>query len=325
MNNNKKRFEHHSRENEKSITYKVFEKTTLLEFLMHVYKDSSRNSVKSLLSSHRVSVDGAPVSQFDLPLYEGDNVVIFKNPIKKKTRSRLPIIYEDDYYLVLDKPSGLLSVASDKEKISTAYRILTDYVQQKDKHNRVFIVHRLDEDTSGVFMVVKDPKLKDILQDNWNSIVQKRGYFAIVEGQLKNKDGKIVSYLKKNNLNLMYSSKDKNGQKAITNYKVIKENEEYSLLDVNIETGRKNQIRVHLGERGHHVIGDDKYGEPKNPLHRLGLHAYELTFIDPISKQIKTFKSSMPKEFMDLMNNKIIEAPKQHQKTQKRKKKARNS
>ena len=283
--------------------YKVTKECELLEFLLETFKSQSRNSVKSLLSSHRVSVDGAPVSQFNFKLYPGDTVIISNSPIKKKTRSKLPIIYEDDDLIVINKPSGLLSIASDNEKSSTAYRMLSDYVQQKDKHNRIFVVHRLDEDTSGVLMVAKNPEIQKALQDNWNDIVSKRGYYAIVEGQMPQNEGTIKSYLKKNSQNLMYSSKDKNGQFSITHYKVMKTNEKYSLLDVNIDTGRKNQIRVHLGDLGHNIIGDDKYGNPSNPLKRLGLHAYCLELTHPITKKKMKFTAPMPKEFESLFKS----------------------
>ena len=282
--------------------FPVTKECILLDFLFEVLKEQSRNSVKSTLTSKRVSVDGAPVTQFDFKLYPGDTVIISKEPIRKKTRSNLPIIYEDDEIIVINKPSGLLSIASDKEKSSTAYRMLSDYVQQKDKHNRIFVVHRLDEDTSGVLMVAKNPDIQKALQDNWNDIVSKRGYYAIVEGQLKEKQGTVKSYLKKNAQNLMYSSKDKNGQFSITHYKVMKENDKYSLLDVNIDTGRKNQIRVHMGDLGHYVIGDDKYGSPSNPLKRLGLHAYCLELTHPIKKKKMKFTAPMPKEFESLMD-----------------------
>ena len=280
--------------------FPVTKECVLLDFLFEVLKGQSRNSVKSTLTSKRVSVDGAPITQFDFKLYPGDTVIISKEPIRKKTRSNLPIIYEDDEIIVINKPSGLLSIASDKEKSSTAYRMLSDYVQQKDKHNRIFVVHRLDEDTSGVLMVAKNPTIQKALQDNWNDIVSKRGYYAIVEGQFKEKQGTVKSYLKKNAQNLMYSSKDKNGQFSITHYKVMKENDKYSLLDVNIDTGRKNQIRVHMGDLGHYVIGDDKYGNPSNPLKRLGLHAYCLELTHPIKKKIMKFTAPMPKEFETL-------------------------
>ena len=287
--------------------YKVTKECELLEFLLETFKSQSRNSVKSLLSSHRVSVDGAPVSQFNFKLYPEDTIIISNSPIKKKTRSKLPIIYEDDDIIVINKPSGLLSIASDNEKSSTAYRMLSDYVQQKDKHNRVFVVHRLDEDTSGVFMIAKNVKIQQALQENWNDIVKKRGYYAIVEGVMEKPSGTIKTYLKKNSQNLMYSSKKAgDGQLAITHYKVMKTNGKYSLLDVNIDTGRKNQIRVHLGEMGHYIIGDDKYGKPANPIKRLGLHAYELDFIHPFTGKLVKFKAPVPKEFSLLMDGNYV-------------------
>ena len=300
MNKNKARFEHRSKDYKDIREYSVNKECELLEFLLFTLSGQSRNSVKSLLTNRRVSVDGAPITQYNFKLYEGDKVIISKTPIRRKTRSNLPIIYEDDEIIVINKPSGLLSIASDKEKGSTAYRLLTDYVQQQDKHNRIFVVHRLDEDTSGVLMVAKNPKIQKALQDNWNNIVTKRGYYAIVDGKLKEKQGTIKSYLKKNIQNMMYSTKDKSGQFAVTHYKVLKENKLYSLLDVNIDSGRKNQIRVHLGDIGHNVVGDDKYGNPTNPLKRLGLHAYELILKHPITGKVFDFKAPIPKEFNTL-------------------------
>lgn len=284
--------------------FKVHKKCILLDFLLETFSSQSRNSVKSLLGSHRVSIDGAPVTQFNFELYPGDTILISDSPIKKKTRSKLPIIFENDEFIVINKPSGLLSIASDKEKGSTAYRMLSDYVQQKDKHNRIFVVHRLDEDTSGVLMVAKNPTLQEALQDKWNDLVLKRGYLAIVEGKMEKKEGTIKSYLKKNTQNMMYCSKKAgDGQLAITHYKVLQESDCYSLLDVNIDTGRKNQIRVQLGEIGHHIIGDDKYGEPSNPIKRLGLHAYCLKLKHPITGKIMEFTAPVPKEFGQLFTN----------------------
>lgn len=307
MNKNKKRFEHRSKDYEGIREYKVTHECELLEFLYEIFIDSSKTSVKSLLSNHRVLVDGAPISQFNYKLYPGDVVMIAKTGIRQKARSNLPILFEDDEMIVINKPSGLLSVASDKEKGSTAFRIVSDYVQQKDKHNRIFVVHRIDEDTSGVLMFVKNSKLRDALQDKWNDLVIKRGYFAIIEGEMKEKSGTITSYLKKNSLNLMYSSfKKGDGQLAITKYKTLKTNDKYSLLDVEIETGRKNQIRVHFGEKGHNIIGDDKYGNPSNPLGRLGLHAYELKLTHPFTGKVLDFTTTMPKEFLALMDGTFI-------------------
>ena len=283
--------------------YPVKEPCELLEFLLKTFSSQSRNSVKSLLSSHRVSVNGAPVTQFNFRLAPKDVVIITKNPIKKKIRHNLPIIFENDELIVINKPSKLLSVPSDNEKGSTAFRMVNDYLQQKDKHNRAYIVHRIDEDTSGVLMFAKNEKIAHLLtdKDNWNQLVTKRGYYAVVEGVMEKKEGTVKSYLKKNAQNMMYSSKKPgDGQLAITHYKVIKGNEKYTLLDVNIDSGRKNQIRVHMGDLGHHIIGDDKYGEPVNPIKRLGLHAYCLELRHPVTGKLLTFKAPMPKEFEEL-------------------------
>ena len=303
MNRNKARDTRPSKDYKNLKQFVVKQQCELLEFLLMTFKDQSRNSVKSLLGSHRVSIDGAPVTQFNFKLYPGDTVIISSNPIRKKTRSNLPIIFEDNDFIVINKPSKLLSVPSDNEKGSTAFRMVNDYLQQKDKHNRAFIVHRLDEDTSGVLMFAKNDKMARALTDgdNWNNLVKKRGYYAIVEGTLDKKEGTIRSYLKKNSQNMMYSSKKKgDGQLAITNYKIIEENGQYSLADVDIKTGRKNQIRVHFGDLGHFIIGDDKYGEPSNPIKRLGLHAYELDIIHPFNNKLLKFKAPMPKEFLSL-------------------------
>ncbi len=305
MNKNKVRDTRPSKDYKNLKQFTVKQECELLEFLLLSFKDQSRNSVKSLLGSHRVSIDGAPVTQFNFKLYPGDTVIISNSPIRKKTRSNLPIIYEDGDLIVINKPTKLLSVPSDNEKGSTAFRMVNDYLQQKDKHNRAFIVHRLDEDTSGVLMFAKNAKMANALTegDNWNNLVKKRGYYAIVEGQLEKKEGRLTSYLKKNAQNMMYSSKKKgDGQFAITDYKVVSETKDYTLVDVDIKTGRKNQIRVHFGDLGHHIIGDDKYGEPSNPLKRLGLHAYELDIIHPFNGKIMKFKAPMPKEFSTLMS-----------------------
>lgn len=300
-NDHKKEF-HNGKVNPNFIKeFKVHEECELLEFLLSKYPKLSRNAVKSLLSNHQVSVDGAPVSQYNLKLAKEDTVIVSKTRISKKVRHNLPIIFENDELIAINKPSGLLSIASDNEKGRTAYRMVNDYLQQKDKHSRIYVVHRLDEDTSGVLVFAKNPKTKEVLQKNWNDIVRKRGYIAIVEGQMGKTSDTFVDYLKENSSNLMYVTSDrKNGKKCITHYQVIKQNKKYSMLDVDIDSGRKNQIRVQFGHRGHYVIGDDKYGEPSNPLKRLGLHAYNLTFVHPISKKVYEFKAPIPQEFETL-------------------------
>lgn len=303
--------------------YKVKRESELLTYLIEELK-FSRNNAKGLLSHHLIAIDGAPVSQFNFMIYPGDSLIISKNPIKKKEREKLPIIYEDDYIIALNKPFGLLSVASDKEKAITAYRLVMDYVQDKDRKNRIFVVHRLDKETSGVLIFAKSDELKEAFQNSWNDLVSKRGYYAIVEGNLTKKEDTITNYLKMNSLNLMYiaSSKDPKAQKCITKYNVLKENKKYSLLDVNIFTGRKNQIRVTLGSLGHFVLGDDKYGEPANPINRLCLHAYELDIKNPLTGKVYKLKAPIPDDFNLLMKNpEYVKESKNIKKTAKHNKK----
>lgn len=304
--NDKSRLQNRTREidpkNIKEFTVK--EPSELFIFLLEKMPALARNTVKRILANHQVSVDGAPITQFDFKLAKDDVVIVSKNRIAAKKRENLPIIFEDDEFIVINKPSGLLSVASDKIKGRTAYRMLMDYVQQADKHKRIYVVHRLDEDTSGVMMVAKNVEIRDLLQKNWGTIVTSRGYYAIVEGKLEKKEETLRNYLAENDLNLMYvTSNKKTGKECVTRYKVISESKDFSLLDVHIASGRKNQIRVQLGHIGHHVIGDDKYGEPSDPLKRLGLHAYELSFIHPVTKKQYKFITPMPDEFKRLFFN----------------------
>lgn len=282
--------------------FTVYVDTTLMEFLMFKMPDTPRKTIKSLLTNHQVSVGGVPVSQYNFPLAKEDVVIVSKYRIAKHNRTDLPIIYEDEDIIAMDKPSGLLSIASDREKGKTAYRLISDYVMSKNKKDRIYVVHRLDEDTSGVLIFAKNLRTKEALQNNWGDIVKKRKYYAIVEGKMEKEEGRVVNYLTENSLNLVYVTKDKkHGKQCITEYKTIKFTNPYSLLDVEIFTGRKNQIRVTLGDMGHFVIGDDKYGEPANPIKRLGLHAYELDFTNPLNGKHYNLTSPMPKSFKDLI------------------------
>lgn len=282
--------------------FKVYVETTLLEFLYFKMPNEPKKNVKRILANHQVSVGGAPVSQFDFKLYPEDVVVVSKNRIAKRTRKDLPIIYEDDELIAIDKPSGLLSVATEREKGRTAYRLVSDYITSKNPKDRIFVVHRLDEDTSGVLLFAKNWEIREALQNNWQKIVQKRGYYAIVEGVMEKEEAVLKDELGENSMQLVYvcNSRQK-GKLAISKYKVIKQTKNYALLDVDISTGRKNQIRVQLGHRGHYVIGDDKYGEPSDPIKRLGLHAYELKFVHPITNKVIDLISPLPQTFKDLI------------------------
>jgi 23S rRNA pseudouridine1911/1915/1917 synthase len=218
---------------------------------------------------------------------------------RRASRPQLNVIYEDDDFIAIDKPAGLLSVESDKDTES-AYAYVADYLQRKDKSVRPFILHRIDKETSGVLIFAKNIKLHSMLRLNWNDYIRSREYYAVTEGKFEKKEDTIVSYLRENKNNLMYSTHDPSGQKAITHYKVIKENGQYSLLAVKIDTGRKNQIRVQMESIGHPVVGDDKYGQPKDPLRRLGLHASALEFEHPKTKQIIRIVAPMPASFGNL-------------------------
>ena len=187
--------------------YVVRHDSLLLDYLINDL-GYSRNNAKKLLSNKLISIEGAPVSQFDFKLFKGDNLIISKKRIKTKQRKNLPIIFENDEIIVINKPAGLLSIASDKEKSSTAYRMVMDYLQSKDKHNRIFVVHRLDKETSGILMFAKNETIRDELQNNWNDLVISRGYYEICEGIFDKKEDHVVNYLKMNSLNLMYVTKN---------------------------------------------------------------------------------------------------------------------
>jgi len=283
--------------------YDVKSETTLLPFLYEKYSSISKNAVKSILKNKQVAINGAPISQFDAPLFPEDVVMISKTRIPvKRPQEKFPLIYQDEEIIVINKPAGLLSIPTDKVKTKTAFRLVSDYMQYKDKHSRLYVVHRLDERTSGVLIFAKKQEIKDAFQENWNQNLKDRGYLAIVDGYLDKKEDTLLHYLCDSKTHLMFLTNKGNpqGKLCITKYKVIAEREGYSLLDVHISTGRKNQIRVQLGAIGHNVIGDDKYGNPTDPIKRLGLHAYLLEYEHPITKRQFKFRAPVPKEFTKL-------------------------
>ncbi len=295
-----------------TAVYKVNRSDVLLEFLLRKC-NTSRNNVKALLARRQVLVNGSVVTQFDFPLAKDDEVKLSKTSVRdggiakrqpthrarKKTQTAIKIIYEDADFIAIDKPVGLLSVESDKDTES-AFSYVFDYLSEQGKNVRPYVLHRIDKETSGVLVFAKNPKIHSILKLHWNEYVTLREYFAVAEGAFEEKSGEIVSYLKENKNNLIYSTQDPSGQKAVTKYEVIRENEKYSLMKVRIETGRKNQIRVHMNDLGHTIVGDDKYGNPKDPLARLGLHAAALALIHPRTKKEMVFRATMPPAFYGL-------------------------
>lgn len=284
-----------------NTVFKVDKSMELMKFLMEKMPENSRNSIKSMLTHKRVLVDDEVVSQYNYLLKAGQTVSIGKAKISKQDLKGVTILYEDKDIIVIEKAKGLLSVATAKEKDNTAYSILKKYLKEKDPKNMIFVVHRLDRDTSGVMLFAKTAKAQDILQTNWNDMVKERTYVAVVEGTMEKDSDTITSYLAENKAYITYSTDNKEeGKKAISTYKVLKKNKRYSMVEVNIETGRKNQIRVHMQELGHSVIGDKKYGATTNPIKRLGLHAHSIVFTHPITKEVFSFTSEIPNEFNSL-------------------------
>lgn len=210
----------------------------------------------------------------------------------------MDILYEDKEFLVINKPSKLLSIATEKEKSRTLYHEASDYVKKQNPKNKIFIVHRLDKDTSGIIIFAKNEKIKQLLQKNWETLTLKREYIAIVEGTLEKKKDTIVNYLNSTKTLFVYDTKNpKIGKKSITNYEALEHNSIGTLLKINIETGRKNQIRVALSSIEHPIIGDKKYGSRKNPYGRLALHASCLKFLHPITKKEYQFVAKIPLEW----------------------------
>lgn len=278
----------------------VTEETTLLPFLLENVKGKSRNAIKSILTRGQVSVNNKEITQHNHPLVSGDRVMIQDNKtaMSEQALVGIEILFEDDDLIVIEKEAGMLSIATDKGFEVTAHNQLMGYVKQNHPKNRIYVVHRLDKDTSGVMLFAKNEQMKKTLQENWKEIVVERMYTALVEGEVKRKEGTITSWLTESKTFKIYSSDfDNGGKKAITHYKKIRSNKNYSLLEVHLDTGRKNQIRVHMEELGHPIVGDKKYGAHGNPLKRLGLHATTIVLIHPTTGKRLKFTSKVPKKF----------------------------
>jgi len=276
----------------KETLYTVEAPAPLLDFLLSHVSGQSRNSVKHLLSRGQVLVGGVPQRQFDFPLNSGDRVTLL--PPSAGPALPFPVLYEDEGLIVIDKPAGLLSVSTETEKHRTAYRILSDHLRGRDSRARLFIVHRLDRDTSGVLLFAKGEELKLRLQADWNGLTRERGYWAVVEGADLPDEGVCRSLLTENKIHRVHSTRKEEGKEAMTHYRVISRRRDTALLDVRIDTGRKNQIRSHLSEMGHPVLGDEKYGAQSDPLGRLALHAYVLSLTDPRSGKVLSFHAPAP-------------------------------
>jgi tRNA pseudouridine32 synthase/23S rRNA pseudouridine746 synthase/23S rRNA pseudouridine1911/1915/1917 synthase len=224
--------------------------------------------------------------------------------MRKDHLKGIEIIYEDRDILVVNKQAGLLTMASATEREKTAYHILTDYVRKGSARSpkRIFIVHRLDRDTSGIVIFAKTEAAKNYLQDNWDKTEKK--YLAVVYGKLPEKSGAITSYLAENIAHVVYSTKDKAiGKLSTTAYKVLKETRDFSLLEIDLVTGRKNQIRVHCADKGHPVVGDAKYGKAEDPHKRMALHARSISFPHPWNGRRMLLEAKVPAYFNGLVGN----------------------
>lgn len=272
------------------------------ELLEYLYEnlDMPKKKIKQYLTHGSIYVNNNKVKKYNYNLITGMSIIIDTNSKKSKT---LPfeVIFEDNDIIVVNKPSGLLTIATDKEKEKTLYHSVSEYLKGKSKNSRVFIVHRLDKETSGIVIFAKNERIKNQLQENWHEYAKVREYVAVVEGKLTKKEGKIVQKLKETKTNLVYVTKEPNGKEAITNYRVIKESSNYSLISINIETGRKNQIRVAFSTIGNPIVGDKKYGNPKSNEKRLYLHANRLKLYYPIIKKDILFEVGNPSEFKNIM------------------------
>lgn len=275
----------------------------LMDTLIALMPERKRTTVKDFLKHKQVMVNGQIITQFDHTVNAGDTVKVnttrqfqtFSNP-------RLRIVFEDDDIIVVDKGYGLLSMGTDRIKEGTAYSMLRDYLKRKDPRNKIFIVHRLDRDTSGLMMFAKNMTAKEAMQHNWNNMVLERKYVAVTEGAPEPEEGEIRSYLTENSAHEVYSTEDPDaGQLAVTRYKVLNQRAPYALVELNLATGRKNQIRVHMKESGHPIVGDRRYGAKSSPIRRLALHAHTLRFVHPITRKDMNFTSPIPAGFLRMV------------------------
>ena len=287
----------------RSLRFEAEKAGTLMPFLLERLKGRSRTTVKSYLSHRQTAVNGIPTTQFDHPLKPGDEVTVNLGTANETFRHpMLSIVYEDDHLLVVNKKNGLLTMATDRERKKTAYYLLSEYLKQKDPTARIFIVHRLDRETSGLLLFAKSMEIQHRLQQNWNELVLERKYVAVAGGRLPKPEGVYSSYLVESKAYIVYSTQDpRKGELATTGYRVLKEGAGNSLVELELETGKKNQIRVHLKDMGCPIIGDKKYGGIPSPIDRVALHASKIRFIHPVTHEEMSFDTGIPALFQSLL------------------------
>ncbi|HPR33099.1 MAG TPA: RluA family pseudouridine synthase [Prolixibacteraceae bacterium] len=275
----------------------------LFPFLQEQLHGKNRNNIKTLLTCHQVEVNGTPQTKYNFALKPGDQIRILPDRIQSSLRSfqGFSIVYEDPHLIVIDKHAGILSVATEKEKKNTAYSFLSAHVKTEHPSNKIFIVHRLDKDTSGLMVFARSEKVQALFQEKWKETVTERTYIAIVEGNVEDNAGVVSSYLHENKARVVYSNQNpEGGKEAITHFQVLNRKSGLTLLRVHLDTGRKNQIRVHMSELGHPIVNDKKYGSTTNPIGRLGLHSKTLAFTHPVTGILLRFETPMPRKFARL-------------------------
>lgn len=281
--------------------YKVEEASPLLEWLLANMKGESRSKIKATLKGHGIKVNGKRVTQFDYALKPGDSVSVSKSKKNDQFKNRyVKLVYEDSHLVVIDKNVGILSMAAGHSSLNVK-AVLDDYFRKTRQRCTAHVVHRLDRDTSGLMIYAKDLQTEQILEHDWHHIVYDRRYVAVVSGEMEEDEGTIANWLKDNAAYVTYSSPVDNGGKyAVTHFHVLDRTTEHSLVEFKLETGRKNQIRVHSADMGHPVCGDIKYGNGDDPVGRLCLHAYVLCFYHPVTHQRMEFETPIPATFRRL-------------------------
>jgi len=285
-------------------TFTVHKEETLLPFLIEQFPNKARTVLKTLLRDRHVFINGISVGQFNHPLAAGALVEVHwekNHPRKQHDSIGLDIVFEDNDIIVINKPSGLLTVATATEKRKTAYSLLSEYVKLEDPDNKIFIVHRLDRETSGLLLFAKNNMVKQRIQETWETMVEQRTYVGVVEGIVEKDVGTVISWLTETSAFNVYSQQNAaTGKRAVTHYRKIGGNARYSLLHLNLDTGRKHQIRVHMQDIGHPIVGDKKYGLGSSPIHRLALHAQILAFTHPQTGQLLRFETPIPENFLHI-------------------------
>ncbi len=283
-----------------NLVITVKENAPLLEYLINNVSES-RSKLKATLQGRGIAVNGRMVTQFDYQLKAGDKIIISRHKKQNQFKSRyVKIVYEDRWLVVVEKNIGILSMAAGHSSLNVK-SVLDDYFLKSRQKCRAHVVHRLDRDTSGLMVYAKDIETEQILEHNWHQIVYDRRYVAVVSGEMEQDNGTIANWLKDNKAYITYSSPTDNGGKyAVTHFQVLNRTTEHSLVEYKLETGRKNQIRVHSADMGHPVCGDVKYGNGDDPLHRLCLHAYILCFTHPVTGEPMEFSTPIPTAFRSL-------------------------